>query len=181
MGERAIKGCITMFGAMIPRSELAYRFSYMPTRAVAISTNLMASGWRMCYIRDAPVQLVTCVDTKRLLAKDISPITVTSSTHIAQSLSYICAGLALMNACLMASALGLGCCVHNFEFQDPTDHREISEMLNIPEPNWHIAATLSLGIPLRERALGPPRSSPENLAFDNEWGKSWQPKDKLDW
>ena len=161
MGERAIKGCVTMFGTMIPRSEIAYRFSYMPTRAIALSTNLMASGWRMCYIRDAPVQIVTCVDNRGLMAKDISPITVTSSTHLALSLSYVCAGLALMNASLMAAALGLGVCVHNFEFQDPADHREISEMLNIPEPHWQIVASLSIGIPIRERTLGPPRTPPE--------------------
>ena len=181
LGERAIKGCVTMFGMMLPRTEIEHRFSYMPPRAVAMSTNLMASGWRMCYIRDAPVQIVTCVDTKRIMAKDISPVCVTSATHLAHRLAFVCAGLALMNASLMAHALGIGACIHNFEFQDPADHRTVSELLELPQPHWQIAASLSLGFPVRARELGPPRSPPEQLAFDNKWGNFWQPKKKLDW
>lgn len=182
MGEHAMKGCVTMFGVQLPRTEIAHRFGYMNNaRAIALSTNLMASGWRMCYIRDAPVQIIVVADVKRLMAKDISPIVVTSATHLAQRLSFVCAGLALMNASNMAAALGLGSCIHNFEYQDPTDHREISELLEIPEPHWQIAASLSLGIPLRERELGPPRTPPEQLTFDNKWGNYWTPENKLDW
>lgn len=180
MGEHAIKGCVTMFGTMLPRTEINQRFGYMPPRAVAVSVNLMASGWRMCYIRDAPVQIVVAVDSKRSMAKDISPITVISGAHL-NHLPFVCSGLALMNASLMAFALGLGSCVHNFEYQDPTDEREIAEMLNLPQPHWKIAATLSLGIPIRERTLGPPRTPVEKLAFEDEWGKWYQPKNKLDW
>jgi nitroreductase len=182
MGERAIKGCVTMFGVQLPRTEIAHRFGYMvKARPIALSTSLMASGWRMCYIRDAPVQIVVCADTKRIMAKDISPIVITSATHLAQRLSYVCAGLSLMNAHLMSHALGLGSCIHNFEYQDPSDHREIKELLDLPGPHWEIAASLSVGIPIRERELGPPRASPEELAFDNKWGNYWKPKNKLDW
>lgn len=182
MGERAKKGCVTMFGTMLPRTEIAARFGYMKNpRAIAFSTSLMASGWRMCYIRDAPVQIVVCADTKRIMAKDISPIVVTSANHLAHRLSYVCAGLSLMNAHLMASALGLGSCIHNFEYQDPTDHRELKELFDLPGPHWEIAASLSLGIPQRSRTLGPPRAPPEQLCFDNKWGNYWKPEKKPDW
>jgi nitroreductase len=72
---------------------------------------------------------------------------------------------------LAAASLGIGSCVSSVQLDHFDDVGAISELLKIPFPHWVPILCLTLGYPLVERTLGPPRQGPEEIAFLDAWGE----------
>ncbi|MHA1594895.1 MAG: nitroreductase family protein [Candidatus Baldrarchaeia archaeon] len=191
--DKAIGACIRMFGVKVPRTEAIKRFWYMVegeedvfSKFYRIETSLhvMANGWRMCYYYDAPVMIAVVVDTTNLGEHGWYRMPTTGEWPIGSKqldLTFVQAGLAVQNMWLMAHALGLGMCVHNFETEEAQDETEIAERLGIPYPRWRIAVLASIGWPARPRILGPKRYTPEQVTFSERFGNPYKFEKKPTW
>ncbi len=184
IGQIAVERTIELFGRATPREELERRLSYIKSKASLERTiDILVSGARFEYIKGneetngAPVLLVLAVDqthvgNSQATLRGTGGVFGWSSPRHA----VIAGSMMMQNMSLAAAALGLGSCVSSVQLDHFDDVGAVSRKLEIPYPHWVPILCLTLGYPIAERTLGPPRQPPQEVAFMNKWGKPFDPK-----
>jgi nitroreductase len=179
IGQRAVDRTIELFGRATPREELERRLSYIEAKASLERTiDILITGQRFEYIKGepethgAPVLLVLAVDQTHV-GNSQPTLRGTGGVYGWSSPRHavIAGSMMLENMALAAASLGIGSCVSSVQLDHFDDVGAISELLEIPFPHWAPILCLTLGYPLAERTLGPPRQGPEEIAFLDTWGK----------
>ncbi|TFG12407.1 nitroreductase family protein [Candidatus Thorarchaeota archaeon] len=185
IGQIAVDRTIELFGRATPRQELERRLSYIRSKVSLERTiDILITGARFEYIKGnpetngAPVLLVLAVEQTHV-GNSQATLRGTGGVYGWSSPRHaIIAGSMLMqNMALAATSYGLGSCVSSVQLDHFDDVRAISERLGIPHPRWIPILCLTLGYAKFERTLGPPRQPPEEVAFVNEWGNSFEPEE----
>ena len=184
IGQIAVDRTIELFGRATPREELERRLSYIKSKASMERTiDTLISGARFEYIKGkeetngAPVLLVLAIDqthvgNSQATLRGTGGVFGWSSPRHA----VIAGSMMMQNMSLAAAALGLGSCVSSVQLDHFDDVGAVSRKLEIPYPHWVPILCLTLGYPIAERTLGPPRQPPQEIAFMNKWGKPFEPK-----
>ncbi len=179
IGQAAVDRTILLFGRATPREELERRLSYIKSKASLERTiDLLISGERFEYIKGepetngAPVLLVLAVDQTHV-GNSQPTLRGTGGVYGWSSPRHavIAGSMMMQNMALAAASLGIGSCVSSVQLDHFDDVGAVSERLNIPSPHWVPILCLTLGYPLAERTLGPPRQMPEEIAFLDKWGQ----------
>jgi nitroreductase len=183
VGEKTVKGCIRDFGVVMPRKFVEEHMAYYHKKAtIEKSVEAMATGWRMEFVKTAPLQVAIAVDVGELSGgEDIPTIMGAIAGQQTTPMALMSAGAALENIWLMASSMGLGAVFTDFALTNSDDEVELARMLNVPYPRYRITGFLCIGWPSTPRANGPPRHPVESVTFENRWGSFWKPKKKPKW
>ena len=185
IGQKAVDRTIELFGRATPREELERRLSYIRSKASLERTiDILITGRRFEYIKGrpethgAPVLLVLAVDQTHV-GNSQPTLRGTGGVYGWSSPRHavIAGSMMMQNMALAAASLGIGSCVSSVQLDHFDDVGEISELLGIPYPHWVPILCLTLGYPLAERTLGPPRQGPEEIAFLNKWGVPFAEKE----
>ncbi len=179
IGQIAVDRTILLFGRATPRQEIERRLSYIESKASLERTiDILITGQRFEYIKGkpethgAPVLLVLAVDQTHV-GNSQPTLRGTGGVYgwSGPRHAVIAGAMMLENMALAAASFGIGSCVSSVQLDHFDDVGAISEKLNIPYPHWVPILCLTLGYPLYERTLGPPRQGPEEIAFLNKWGE----------
>lgn len=179
IGQIAVDRTVELFGRATPRQELERRLSYIRSKASLERTiDILITGKRFEYIKGepetngAPVLLVLVVDQTHV-GNSQPTLRGTGGVYgwSGPRHAVIAGSMMMENMALAAASLGVGSCVSSVQLDHFDDVGAISELLGIPFPHWVPILCLTLGYPIAERTLGPPRQGPEEIAFLDEWGK----------
>ncbi|MCK5240054.1 MAG: nitroreductase family protein [Candidatus Thorarchaeota archaeon] len=85
----------------------------------------------------------------------------------------VTAGMAVLHMWLVASAMGYGCGYEALPFSDPRHATLILDKLGIPSI-WTPLTAFCIGVPAKDRQLGPSRPPLEGLMYDERWGKPYR-------
>jgi nitroreductase len=182
IGQIAVDRTIELFGRATPRQEIERRLSYIKSKASLERTiDILITGNRFEYIKGeketngAPVLLVLAVDQTHV-GNSQPTLRGTGGVYgwSGPRHAIIAGSMMLQNMALAAAALGVGSCVSSVQLDHFDDVGAISERLGVPFPHWVPILCLTLGYPLYERTLGPPRQPPEEIAFLNKWDKPFK-------
>ncbi len=188
IGQAAVDRTVLLFGRATPRQELERRLSYIKSKASLERTiDILISGARFEYIKGkpetngAPVLLVLAVDQTHV-GNSQPTLRGTGGVYgwSGPRHAVIAGSMMLQNMALAAASLGVGSCVSSVQLDHFDDVGVISEKLGIPFPHWVPILCLTLGYPIAERTLGPPRQGPEEIAFLNKWGNPFASKEGQD-
>jgi nitroreductase len=186
IGQLAVDRTIELFGRATPREELERRLSYIRSKASLERTiDILITGQRFEYIKGkaetngAPVLLVLAVDQTHV-GNSQPTLRGTGGVYGWSSPRHaiIAGSMMLENMALAAASLGVGSCVSSVQLDHFDDVGKISRLLEIPFPHWVPILCLTLGYPIAERTLGPPRQGPEEIAFLDTWGKPFAKEGK---
>lgn len=178
IGQMAVDRTIELFGRATPREELERRLSYIRSKASLERTiDILITGRRFEYIKGeaetngAPVLLVLAVDQTHV-GNSQPTLRGTGGVYgwSGPRHAVIAGSMMMENMALAAASLGIGSCVSSVQLDHFDDVGAISELLGIPFPHWVPILCLTLGYPVAERTLGPPRQGPEEIAFLDQWG-----------
>jgi nitroreductase len=179
IGQIAVDRTIELFGRATPRQELERRLSYIKSKAsLERVIDILITGKRFEYIKGqsetngAPVLLVLVVDQTHV-GNSQATLRGTGGVYgwSGPRHAVIAGSMMMENMALAAASLGVGSCVSSVQLDHFDDVGAISQLLGIPFPRWVPILCLTLGYPVAERTLGPPRQGPEEIAFLNKWGK----------
>ncbi len=182
IGQIAVDRTIELFGRATPREEIERRLSYIESKVSLERTiDILITGQRFEYIKGeketngAPVLLVLAIDQTHV-GNSQATLRGTGGVYGWSSPRHavIAGSMMMQNMALAAAALGIGSCVSSVQLDHFDDVGAISEKLDIPYPHWVPILCLTLGYPISERTLGPPRQLPEEIAFLNKWGKPFK-------
>jgi nitroreductase len=182
IGQIAVDRTIELFGRATPREELERRLSYIKSKVSLERTiDILITGQRFEYIKGkpesngAPVLLVLAIDQTHV-GNSQATLRGTGGVYGWSSPRHavIAGSMMLQNMALAAAALGLGSCVSSVQLDHFDDVGAIAGKLEIPFPHWVPILCLTLGYAKYERTLGPPRQTPEEIAFLNKWGNSFK-------
>lgn len=188
IGQAAVDRTIELFGRATPREELERRLSYIKSKASLERTiDTLISGARFEYIKGkpetngAPVLLVLAVDQTHV-GNSQPTLRGTGGVYGWSSPRHavIAGSMMMQNMALAAASLGIGSCVSSVQLDHFDDVGATAEKLEIPFPHWVPILCLTLGYPIAERTLGPPRQMPDEIAFLDKWGNSFVPKEGKD-
>ncbi|MFW9788381.1 MAG: nitroreductase family protein [Candidatus Thorarchaeota archaeon] len=84
----------------------------------------------------------------------------------------VVAGMAIQNMWMVASAMGYGCGYEALVCSDSRYTEMIRERIGVP-PIWTPLTAFCIGIPVRDRHIGPSRPPLEGLLYDERWGKPY--------
>jgi nitroreductase len=186
IGQRAVDRTIELFGRATPRQELERRLSYIKSKSSLERTiDILITGARFEYIKGnpetngAPVLLVLAVDQTHV-GNSQPTLRGTGGVYgwSGPRHAFIAGAMMLQNMALAATSLGIGSCVSSVQLDHFDDVGAISEKLGVPYPHWVPILCLTLGYPIAERTLGPPRQGPEEIAFLNRWGEPFAKEEK---
>ncbi|MHA1929637.1 MAG: nitroreductase family protein [Candidatus Thorarchaeota archaeon] len=184
IGQIAVERTVLLFGRATPREELERRLSYIKSKASLERTiDILISGERFEYIKGkpetngAPVLLVLAIDQTHV-GNSQATLRGTGGVYGWSSPRHavIAGSMMMQNMGLAAHALGLGTCVSSVQLDHFDDVGAIAKKLEIPFPHWVPILCLTIGYPLAERTLGPPRQPPQEVAFLNKWDKPFKAK-----
>ncbi|MFW9863333.1 MAG: nitroreductase family protein [Candidatus Thorarchaeota archaeon] len=182
IGQIAVERTIELFGRATPREELERRLSYIESKVSRERTiDILITGERFEYIKGepetngAPVLLVLVIDQTHV-GNSQATLRGTGGVYGWSSPRHavIAGSMMMQNMALAAAALGIGSCVSSVQLDHFDDVGAISERLGIPLPHWVPILCLTLGYPLSDRTLGPPRQMPEEIAFLDRWGNPFK-------
>ncbi|MFW9887443.1 MAG: nitroreductase family protein [Candidatus Thorarchaeota archaeon] len=182
IGQIAVDRTIELFGRATPREELERRLSYIKSKVSRERTiDTLVSGERFEYIKGepetngAPVLLVLVIDQTHV-GNSQATLRGTGGVYGWSSPRHavIAGSMMMQNMALAAASLGIGSCVSSVQLDHFDDVGAISEKLGIPFPHWVPILCLTLGYPVSERTLGPPRQMPEEIAFLDKWGEPFK-------
>ncbi|MHA2118413.1 MAG: nitroreductase family protein, partial [Candidatus Thorarchaeota archaeon] len=165
IGQIAVDRTIELFGRATPREEIERRLSYIESKVSLERTiDILITGKRFEYIKGepetngAPVLLVLAIDQTHV-GNSQATLRGTGGVYGWSSPRHavIAGSMMMQNMALAAAALGIGSCVSSVQLDHFDDVGAISERLGIPHPHWVPILCLTLGYPVSERTLGPPR------------------------
>jgi len=182
IGQIAVDRTIELFGRATPREEIERRLGYIRAKpSLERTIDILVTGQRFEYIKGepetngAPVLLVLAVDQTHVgnsqpTLRGTGGVFGWSSPRHA----VIAGSMMMQNMALAAASLGIGSCVSSVQLDHFDDVGAVSEKLGIPYPHWVPILCLTLGYPKSARTLGPPRQPPEEVAFNDKWGKPFR-------
>ncbi|MHA1924931.1 MAG: nitroreductase family protein [Candidatus Thorarchaeota archaeon] len=182
IGQIAVDRTIELFGRATPREEIERRLSYIQSKVSLERTiDTLITGKRFEYIKGepetngAPVLLVLAIDQTHV-GNSQATLRGTGGVYGWSSPRHavIAGSMMMQNMSLAAAALGIGSCVSSVQLDHFDDVGAIGERLGIPFPHWVPILCLTLGYPISERTLGPPRQTPEEIAFLDKWGEPFK-------
>jgi nitroreductase len=182
IGQIAVDRTIELFGRATPREEIERRLSYIESKVSLERTiDILITGKRFEYIKGepetngAPVLLVLAIDQTHV-GNSQATLRGTGGVYGWSSPRHavIAGSMMMQNMALAAASLGIGSCVSSVQLDHFDDVGAISERLDIPFPHWVPILCLTLGYPVSERTLGPPRQMPEEITFLDKWGEPFK-------